>query len=88
MCIRDRLSSGEVEVLGVDQELIQQMYEEYALAGKVYEYLIADINPEISDDEARTITVQDILIKTYSLNENGERVPYSTQAKDVYKRQV
>ena len=63
------------------------MYEEYALAGKVYEYLIADINPEISDDEARTITVQDILIKTYSLNENGERVPYSTQAKqEAYQR--
>lgn len=83
----ESLSSGEVEVLGVDQELIQQMYEEYALAGKVYEYLIADINPEISDDEARTITVQDILIKTYSLNENGERVPYSTQAKqEAYQR--
>ena len=28
------------------------MYEEYALSGKVYDYLIADINPEISDDEA------------------------------------
>ena len=48
---------------------------------------IADINPEISDDEARTITVQDILIKTYSLNENGERVPYNTQAKqEAYQR--
>ena len=81
------LSAQEVQELGVTQALIRQMYEEYALAGKVYEYLIADINPEISDDEARTITVQDILIKTYSLNENGERVPYSTQAKqEAYRR--
>ena len=81
------LSVQEVQELGVTQALIRQMYEEYALAGKVYEYLIADINPEISDDEARTITVQDILIKTYSLNENGERVPYSTQAKqEAYRR--
>ena len=85
----ESLSAQEVEALGVTQELIQQMYEEYALAGKVYEYLIADINPEISDDEARTITVQNILIKTYSLNENGERVPYSTQAKqEAYSRAV
>lgn len=83
------LSEEEVRELGVTQNLIRQMYEEYALAGKVYEYLIADINPEISDDEARTITVQDILIKTYSLNENGERVPYSTQAKqEAYRRAV
>lgn len=81
------LSAQEVQELGVTQALIRQMYEEYALAGKVYEYLIADINPEISDDEARTITVQDILVKTYSLNENGERVPYSTQAKqEAYRR--
>jgi foldase protein PrsA len=62
-------------------EDIEEMYREYALAEKVYEYLIADINPEISDDEARTITVQHILIKTYSLNEEGERVPYSENAK-------
>lgn len=77
----ESLNTTEIEKLNVTQNLIQQMYEEYALAGKVYEYLIADINPEISDDEARTITVQHILIKTYSLDENGERVPYTQQAK-------
>lgn len=81
------LNDKERELLAVDQKLLCAMYEEYALAGKVYEYLIADINPEISDDEARTITVQHILIKTYSLNEAGERVPYSEQAKsEAYQR--
>lgn len=77
----DSLKETEIEQLEVTQELITFMYEEYALADKVYEYLIADINPEISDDEARTITVQHVLIKTYSLNEEGERVPYTEQAK-------
>ena len=77
----DSLNETEIEQLAVTKELIVSMYEEYALANKVYEHLIADINPEISDDEARTITVQHILIKTYSLNENGERVPYTEQAK-------
>jgi foldase protein PrsA len=75
------LNDTEKSLLKVTKEDITQMYTEYALAGKVYEYLIADINPEISDDEARTITVQHILIKTYSLNEAGERVPYSDNAK-------
>ncbi|MCM1181841.1 MAG: peptidylprolyl isomerase [Roseburia sp.] len=73
----DSLNETERTLMGVDEALITRMYEEYALAAKVYEYLIADINPEISDDEARTITVQHILIKTYSLNENNEAVPYS-----------
>ncbi len=75
------LNDTEKELLGVDETLLCTMYGEYALAEKVYAYLIADINPEISDDEARTITVQHILIKTYSLNEYGEKVPYSENAK-------
>lgn len=76
------LNERERELMGVDEHMLRVMYEEYALAGKVYEYLIADINPEISDDEARTITVEHILIKTYSMNESGERVPYSDEAKN------
>lgn len=81
------LNDAEKKAMGVDEELLCRMYEEYALSEKVYQYLIADINPEISDDEARTITVQHILIKTYSLNENGERVEYTKQAKDeAYQR--
>jgi foldase protein PrsA len=75
------LNDTEKSMLNVTRDDIVNMYSEYALAGKVYEYLIADINPEISDDEARTITVQHILIKTYTTNEEGERVPYSENAK-------
>ena len=81
------LSEHERGLLNVNEELIKSMYVEYALAGKVYGHLIADINPEISDDEARTITVQHIFIKTYTLNENGEQIPYSETAKEnAYKR--
>lgn len=77
----ESLTDKERALLSADEKLLSTMYSEYALAGKVYEYLIADINPEISDDEARTITVQHILIKTYSLNEAGEYIPYSEEAK-------
>lgn len=83
----ESLNDKERELLAVDEKLLCTMYEEYLLAEKVYNYLIADINPEISDDEARTITVQHILIKTYSLNEAGEHVPYSDQKKkEAYQR--
>lgn len=81
------LNDAEKAAMSADEELLRKMYEEYALSEKVYEYLIADINPEISDDEARTITVQHILIKTYSLDENGERVDYTQEAKNMaYKK--
>lgn len=83
----DSLNDKEKELLGVDSRLICEMYREYTLANRVYEDLISDINPEISDDEARTITVKYIFIKTCSADENGNRVPYSQQAKtEAYER--
>ena len=51
------LNSAEVTALNVTQDLITKMYEEYALAEKVYQTIVENVNPEVSDDEARTITV-------------------------------
>lgn len=75
------LTEAEKELMGVSEETICRMYEEYALAQKVYEFLIKDINPEISDDEARTITVEHILIKTYAKDGTGKRIAYTEEAK-------
>ena len=57
------------------------------LANKVYQYIIKDVNPEVSDDEARTINVEHILIKTYTLDENGNKVEYTEEQKqEAYKK--
>lgn len=81
------LNDREKELMGVDLDTIQQLYTEYVLADKVYQYIIQDINPEISDDEARTITVQHILIRTYTTDGAGTRVPFSDELKKaVYEK--
>lgn len=81
------LSDTEVALMGISMETVQKLYTEYALAEKVYEQLIADINPEVSDDEARIITVQHILLKTYATDGAGKKIAYSeTAKKDVYDR--
>ena len=81
------LNDTEVELLGVDLDTVSQLYREYALADKVYQYIIQDINPEISDDEARTITVQHILLRTYTYDGTGTRVVYTDELKrHVYER--
>ena len=76
------LSDREKEVLNVKEDDIVSFYSEYALANKVYEYVIRDINPEISDDEARTITVEHILIKTYAKDGSGKKINYSEKMKN------
>lgn len=71
------LNDDERKLMGVTEDTIHRLYTEYALAEKVYDVLIRDINPEISDDEARTITVQQILLRTYVLDGAGRKAPYS-----------
>lgn len=83
----DSLNQTEKDSMGADEETIENLYLEYALAEKVYQYIIKDINPEISDDEARTITVQHILFKTYVLDGTGKKIEYSDEARqDIYKK--
>ena len=75
------LNETERTLIGVSEEDVYNIYCEYALADKVYDYVIRDINPEISDDEARTITVEQILIKTYATDNQGKIVEYSDHMK-------
>lgn len=56
------LNETEVSSLNVTEELLAKMYGEYALASKVYRQIVENVNPEISDDEARTITVEAIRV--------------------------
>ena len=58
------LNETEMETMGVTEELIVQLYREYLIAHKVYAYIIRDINPEISDDEARSVTVDWIFLRS------------------------
>lgn len=84
----DSLNQAEQTSMNVTEETIEMLYAEFALANKVYEYIIKDINPEISDDEARTITVQHILIVTYALDGTGEKVDYGENAKREARRKA
>ena len=81
------LSDIEKEVMGVTLDTITTLYAEYALADKIYQYIIRDINPEISDDEARAVTVSHILFRTYALDGTGKKIEYTDSARaDAFKR--
>ena len=77
----ETLGEREIELMGVSEKTIKALYTELARAEKMYQYTIKDINPEISDDEARTITVQHILIKTYALDGTGKKIEYTEEAR-------
>lgn len=82
------LSKTEAEALEVTEELVLQLYKENALADKVYQQIIAQVNPEISDDEARTITVEQIYRKTVNEDKDGNKIPYSEDMKKAVLEQM
>lgn len=84
----NRSGKAVLETYGITEEIIRQMYFEYAMANKVYDEILAGITPEVSDDEARIITVQHILFKTYDKDADGRRVYYTQDHKAEVKEKA
>lgn len=77
----ESLNPTEISAMGIDESMVEQLYREYALANKVYSHIIEGTNPEISDDEARTVTLSQIFIKTYAMSGSGEKIPYTEESR-------
>ncbi len=56
----DSLSGEEREWIGISEEELAALYLRYALAEKLYGSLTKNVNREISEDEARVMTIQEI----------------------------
>lgn len=54
------LNEAELSYTEITKKQVQQAYEDYALANKLYQVLTEDTHEEVSDDEARVIRVLQI----------------------------
>lgn len=62
-----------MEETGANQELIQKLYEQNAVASKVRQKMIEDTDTEVSDEEARQTTIYKLVFpKTKTDEESGE----------------
>ncbi len=62
-----------MEETGANEELIQKLYEQNAIASKVHQKMIEDTNTEVSDEEARQTTIYKLVFpKTKTDEETGE----------------
>lgn len=56
------LTEEDLAYMGASEEDVRTMYEEYFLSNKVVEELTKDMDLEISDSEAKVITVEEIIM--------------------------
>lgn len=52
------LSKEQLKALGVNKQLLMQMYTEAVLAGRIFDDLTLEVDTEISEDAARVISIQ------------------------------
>ncbi len=76
------LNADEVQTMNVNTDTIRQLYKEFAIANKLYHMITEAVQPEISDDEARAVSVKSILIKTYSMTNGGTRIEFTAQQRE------
>ncbi len=86
------LSEAELELFGnLTKELTQKMYEEYAVADKLYDKLTEGVVTEISDDEARVVKLHRIVLLKQKTLDDGSVQEYDAdelklKAEDIIKR--
>ena len=74
---------------GADQDLMQKIYEENALASKVQQEVVKDVDTEVSDEEARQTSVYKLVFATSEADpETGEAKPMSDAKKAEQKKKA
>lgn len=71
------LSAEAVAYLNMTEEQLVQLYQQYRLAERLVAQVTAIVEEEISDDEARVIEVQQIVLPLVEVNDDGSTVALS-----------
>lgn len=76
------LKNEDIDRYLITPELLQRVYEDNMLAEKAFETLTINVDTEVSDIDAKQITVQHILIYGVDFDEEGNRIPLSAEEKE------
>jgi foldase protein PrsA len=72
---------------GLTTEVVENFYRDNMIYEKVYDASTMNVNTEVSDEEAKQITIDRLLIKTTTKDKDGNKVSMSEEDKaKAYKR--
>lgn len=77
------LTSKDIDQYLITEELLQQVYEDNLLADKVFEMKTINVDANVTDLDAKQVTVWDILIYGTDFDEEGNKVALTAQEKDT-----
>lgn len=81
-----KLESDLIEAESITEDVVEKVYREYAIANKVYATITESADMEISDDEARAVTVQTIYFQNWKMKNNEKTSLSESETLNVLKR--
>lgn len=82
------VSAEDASEYGLTEELMASVYEEHILAQKVYEISTNEVDTNISDEEAKQVTVQYLMVMTKGTDKNGQKVDMTEEEKQEAKKKA
>ncbi len=79
----EHLTDENIEECGASVELAMKVFEENAIADKVYAKILKGNTYEVSEEEARMTTIFDMVFETYNIDEEGNPIPYTDEEKEL-----
>ena len=70
------------------EELMAGIYEDHILSEKVYEIVTNEVDTNISDEEAKQITVQYLMVMTKGVDVNGNQVEMNAEEQKQAKKEA
>lgn len=84
----ETVSTEDATEYGLTEELMASVYEDHILAQKVYEISTNEVDTNISDEEAKQITVQYLMVMTKGTDKNGQKVDMTAEEKKAAKKKA
>src|SRR5699024_7110696 len=69
------------EYYGINEEVVYQFFFDNLMAERVYDAATMSVDTQVSDEEAKQITIQYLLIATTNVDNEGNRVSISEEDK-------
>lgn len=80
------IDNGLAQSFGITEELVKNVYKDNLLANKMFDITTSKVDTNISDEEAKQITIDYLVVLTKGVNKEGKTIDMSEEEKTEAKK--
>ena len=84
----EKITEADQKKYGITQDVVRRVLEDNYLADKVYTVATNEVNTDISDEEAKQIKLQMLMVMTNGKDKNGTQIALDETQKQTAKKRA